>query len=140
MALLKHSDTKLASHLVHALNHNRLELYAQHQVDIITRKIIGAEVFLRVPEEIPQSTRWPIITPFNTPKLQTEEWIQVASHQGLIGSITKWLVKTVAIFLSENPENNIPLSFNAPPGVITPDFIIFMETILQSYGISPSLL
>ena len=140
MTLLNHSETKLASHLVHALNHNRLELYAQHQVDIITRKVIGAEVFLRVPEQMSQSTRWPIVTPFNIPRLETEQWIQVASHQGLIGSITEWLVKTVAIFLSENPEVNIPLSFNAPPCVITPDFVMFIETVMKTYGISPSLL
>jgi EAL domain-containing protein (putative c-di-GMP-specific phosphodiesterase class I) len=140
MTLIKHSETKLANHLVHALNNNRLELHAQHQVDIITRKVVGAEVFLRVPEQMTQSTRWPIATPFNIPRLETEEWIQVASHQGLIGSITQWLVKTVAIFLSENPEVNIPLSFNAPPCVITPDFVKYIEKIIKTYNISPSLL
>ena len=140
MDSLKHSEIKLASHLVHALNHNTLELYAQHQVDIVTRKVVGAEVFLRVPEQMSQSTRWPILTPFNIPRLATEEWIQVASHQGLIGSITQWLVKTVAIFLSENPEVNVPLSFNAPPCVITHDFVKFIQTIVKMYNISPSLL
>jgi EAL domain-containing protein (putative c-di-GMP-specific phosphodiesterase class I) len=140
MTLLKHSGTKLANHLVHALNHNRLELYAQHQVDIITRKVVGAEVFLRVPEQMTQSARWPIVTPFNIPRLETEQWIQVASHQGLIGNITQWLVKTIAVFLSENPEVNIPLSFNAPPCVITVDFVKYIEKIIKTYNISPSLL
>ncbi|MBY0281284.1 MAG: EAL domain-containing protein [Alphaproteobacteria bacterium] len=140
MTLIKHSETKLANHLVHALNHNRLELHAQHQVNIITRKVVGAEVFLRVPEQMAQSTRWPIAIPFNIPRLETEQWIQVASHQGLIDSITKWLVKTIAAFLSDNPEVNTPLSFNAPPSVITTDFVKFIEKIIKTYNISPSML
>lgn len=137
MTFLISQEIELASYLAQALTHNRLKLYAQHLVDVGDRRVVSAEVLLRVP----QPQKFTHESAILSAPIHTEQWIQAATHQGLIEPLTEWLVKQVAQFINKSsPLINIPLSINAPPSVLTPRFVKFLETILNTYDVSPSLI
>jgi len=140
MTFLDRSETALASHLAYVLNNNELRLYAQHQVDILTGQLSGAEVLMRVPEKLSWASSLALQAPFRVAPIETQRWIEVASHQGLMETMTQWLIKGIVVFLSRNPLLTVPLSFNAPPTIMTPYLVGFIKTTLKTYGVSPSML
>ncbi len=134
-------EAELATYLAYALTHNQLKLYAQHLVDVASEKVVSAEVLLRVPQPQKLSLENKTGSPILSVPILTEQWIEAASHQGLIEPLTEWLIKQVAQFLKKSaPLVNIPLSINAPPSILTPNFVKFLEDILATYDVSPSLI
>jgi EAL domain-containing protein (putative c-di-GMP-specific phosphodiesterase class I) len=139
--LLITHEKELADYLAHAMAHNQLKLYAQHLVEVHTGKLVGAEVLLRVPQPHRLSLKNHSESTTLSSPINTEQWIEAASHHGLIEPLTEWLVRSVAEFLNKSASFiDIPLSINAPPSVLTSRFVKFLATMLKTHKVPTSLI
>ena len=92
---------KLTNNLYHALERNKLELYYQPQVNIISGEIIGLEALIRW-----HSTELGLVNPGN--------FIYIDEKTGLILPIGEWVIRSAC---SQNKAWQDAGIFNVPVAV-----------------------
>jgi len=112
-----------------ALKRNELEMFYQPQIDISTRKIIGAEALMR----------------WNHPQrgfLSAGEFLPFAEESGLIIPISNWMLEAICSDLLEWRACNgddVRLSINISPQYLDRgDFFEKLKNALVQHKISPS--
>jgi diguanylate cyclase (GGDEF)-like protein/PAS domain S-box-containing protein len=130
-SMLDGSSQKIAlGHSLHlALEHGELEMYYQPQVDVKTKKIVGAEALMR----------------WNHPQrgfLSAGEFLPFAEENGLIIPISDWMLQAICKDLLEwNTVGGdaMRLSLNLSPQYLDRgDFFDKLQTALAHYNIAPS--
>ncbi len=133
----KHMQEKISSRatlenaLHAAIKDNQFELHYQQQVDSNYR-IIGAEALIRF-----KHTTLGIIPP--------SEFIPLAEESGLILLIGRWVLETASSELKRWADlphaKNHTISVNVSPHQFhSPDFVEFIQKLIESKGIDPSKL
>ena len=101
----QHRESEIESHLRDAIINNELSLHYQPQYNLVTRKIIGAEVLLR----------W---TNKQMGQVSPDEFIPVAENSNLIISIGNWVLHKAceqAKLWSEKYKQHLLFSINVSP-------------------------
>lgn len=88
LSYLQHRESEIEAHLRKAIHNNEFELYYQPKYNLLTKKIVGAEILLRWNNE----TLGP---------LSPGEFIPVAERSGLIIDLGFWVLKTSCKQISE---------------------------------------
>ncbi len=112
-----------------ALEHGELEMYYQPQVDIKTRKIVGAEALMR----------------WNHPErgfLSAGDFLPFAEENGLIIPMTDWMLEAICLdLLAWNAQGgeSVRLSLNLSPQYLDRgDFFEKLRSTLERHQIAPS--
>ncbi len=112
-----------------ALEHGELEMYYQPQVDVKTRKIVGAEALMR----------------WNHPErgfLSAGDFLPFAEENGLIIPITDWMLEVICLdLLAWNAQGgeSVRLSLNLSPQYLDRgDFFEKLRSALARHQIAPS--
>jgi diguanylate cyclase (GGDEF)-like protein/PAS domain S-box-containing protein len=130
-AMLDAAAHKIAiEHSLHlALERGELEMYYQPQVDVKTRKLIGAEALIR----------------WNHPErgfLGAGEFLPFAEENGLMIPITDWMLETICLdLLAWNAVSSEPmrLSINLSPQYLDRgDFFDKLRDALQRHRVPPA--
>ncbi|MEC5396368.1 putative bifunctional diguanylate cyclase/phosphodiesterase [Uliginosibacterium sp. H1] len=111
-----------------AVDRDEFELYYQPQIDIITRKLVGAEALIRW-----NSERFGGVSP--------AKFIPVAEESGLILQIGSWVLREACRQRAEWTREGImpfPIAVNVSALQFRqPDFRLRVQEALQLYGVSP---
>ncbi|CAN7194091.1 EAL domain-containing protein [Rossellomorea sp. LjRoot5] len=122
---------QLEKDLRKAIKNNELLLYYQPKVDTKTGSLVGAEALIRW-----QHPEWGLVSP--------HEFIPIAEENGLIISITDWVIQTVCEQLREWDRSNVhtvPISINmSPKRFLRNEWMQTMLNIIEETGVDPSLL
>lgn len=122
---------QLEKDLRKAIKNNELLLHYQPKVDTKTGRLVGAEALIRW-----QHPEWGLVSP--------HEFIPIAEENGLIISITDWVIQTVCEQIREWERSNVrtvPVSINmSPKRFLRNDWMETMLTIIEETKVDPSLL
>ncbi|WP_061810379.1 EAL domain-containing protein [Rossellomorea vietnamensis] len=122
---------QLEKDLRKAIKNNELLLHYQPKVDTNTGRLLGAEALIRW-----QHPEWGLVSP--------HEFIPIAEENGLIISITDWVIQTVCEQIREWERSNVravPVSINmSPKRFLRNDWMQTILTIIEETGVDPSLL
>lgn len=106
LSYLQHRESEIEAHLRKALQMNEFKLHFQPKYELVSKKIIGAEILLRWDNEL---------LGFPSPN----EFIPVAEHSGLIIDIGNWvLTKTceqIMAWQQQYPDVDLSYSINISP-------------------------
>jgi EAL domain-containing protein (putative c-di-GMP-specific phosphodiesterase class I) len=120
----------IAGALRHSIEHDLLTLVAQPKVDVVTRRICGAELL----------ARW------HHPELGTispGEFIPLAEQTGLIRPLTYWVMSSAAKALRTLEKDGvyIPLAVNiSTRNLYEAGFVARVQSVCGTWGISPERL
>lgn len=131
LAHLSEEELYLGSVLRTAINHNQMVLEYQPKLNLKTNKIVGAEALLR----------WehPILG-----RVMPDRFIGVAEQQGLINSITEWVIARATADIVEACKQGLNLESVAvnisPFSVINGNLLVTISKSLASTGVDPASL
>jgi len=123
-------ELKMESELRKAIERDELSLHYQPQVDTSNGSIICAEALLR----------------WNHPEfgpVSPAQFIPLAEKNGLIWELGEWVLVEACRQMAEFIEQGLELprvAINISPRQIQPAFVTRLREVLQSSGISPSML
>lgn len=131
LSYLQHREAEIESYLREALESDELFLNFQPKFDIISKKIIGAEVLLRWHNDV-------------LGDVQPDEFIPVAENTGLIINIGEWvLAQTCKRAKAWLTKYNKPIIFSINVSPLQFENQLFFNKLnetLQHYDYPPSLL
>ncbi|RZI46885.1 EAL domain-containing protein [Candidatus Finniella inopinata] len=144
MAIPLNQDAQLAEFLAKAIDHDQLRLFIQPQTSMTTGQVVGGEVLLRMPTSINDLPFASLMEGVNFSSIPIYQWIQTALNQGLIHSLSEWIVKNVIKQLEQKSHMvrcSVPLSVNMPPEMIDKNFVVFLEKCFTKHtSVDPSQL
>lgn len=111
--------------LSRAIGDNELELYLQPQMDCSGRGLVGAEILLRW-----NSPRYGRVSP--------GEFIEIAESAGLMGPLTRYVVRRSLELLHSLNQNGLHLTLSinlSVQNLIEPDFVRFITTCAEHYQV-----
>ena len=121
----QHREAKIESHLRNAIKNNELSLYYQPQYNLVTKKIVGAEILLR----------W---TNKHIGVITTDEFVTIAERSHLMVSIGNWVLhKTCeqAAHWSAKYKHNLVFSINVSPIQLENNsFVQYFKTTLEKFN------
>jgi PAS domain S-box-containing protein len=128
MSHLTRRELQIENRLREAIEHGGLTLALQPKVRLVDRRITGAEALVR----------------WNDPELgevPPSEFIPVAEHFGLIGSITEWMLQRTLDEISRCADASISIAVNfSALDFLQPGLILGLSTALARQQVDPATL